>query len=156
MRGLSPSGAGRPRFTKTPRPAPEGRVVQIALDLRDTRASRKPIACTRRLLNALITRGVGFAVSGVAHRTKTRGERKTEDDMCCRRFARGNNRREGKVGWRALGDERAQKVCRRSCISSTQSLLVEGLAVGGGGRDVGVPGSLVRAGGELELVAWRP
>ena len=32
------------------------------------------------------------------------------------------------------------------------SLLVEGLGVGGGGRDVGVTGSLVRAGGELELV----
>ena len=31
-------------------------------------------------------------------------------------------------------------------------LLVEGLGVGGGGRDVGVTGSLVRAGGELELV----
>jgi len=34
----------------------------------------------------------------------------------------------------------------------TRSLLVEGLGVGGGGRDVGVTGSLVRAGGELELV----
>jgi hypothetical protein len=32
------------------------------------------------------------------------------------------------------------------------SLLVEGLGVGGGGRDVGVTGSLVRASGELELV----
>merc|ERR1712022_34205 len=32
------------------------------------------------------------------------------------------------------------------------NLLVEGLGVGGGGRDVGVTGSLVRAGGELELV----
>ena len=31
-------------------------------------------------------------------------------------------------------------------------LLVEGLGVGGGGRDVGVAGRLVRAGGELELV----
>ncbi len=31
-------------------------------------------------------------------------------------------------------------------------LLVEGLGVRGGGRDVGVTGSLVRAGGELELV----
>jgi len=31
-------------------------------------------------------------------------------------------------------------------------LLVEGLGVGGGGRDVGVTGSLVGAGGELELV----
>ena len=34
----------------------------------------------------------------------------------------------------------------------TPDLLVEGLGVGGGGRDVGVTGSLVRAGGELELV----
>jgi hypothetical protein len=33
-----------------------------------------------------------------------------------------------------------------------QRLLVEGLGVGGGGRNVGVTGSLVRAGGELELV----
>ena len=33
-----------------------------------------------------------------------------------------------------------------------RNLLVEGLGVGGGGRDVGVTGSLVRAGGELELV----
>merc|ERR1719502_396789 len=32
------------------------------------------------------------------------------------------------------------------------NLLVQGLGVGGGGRDVGVTGSLVRAGGELELV----
>ena len=32
------------------------------------------------------------------------------------------------------------------------NLLVEGLGVGGGGRDVGVTGSLVGAGGELELV----
>ena len=31
-------------------------------------------------------------------------------------------------------------------------LLVEGLGVGGGGRNVGVTGSLVRASGELELV----
>jgi len=31
-------------------------------------------------------------------------------------------------------------------------LLVEGLGVGGGGGDVGVTGSLVRASGELELV----
>jgi hypothetical protein len=36
--------------------------------------------------------------------------------------------------------------------SSFHSLLVQGLGVGGGGRDVGVTGSLVRAGGELELV----
>jgi len=33
-----------------------------------------------------------------------------------------------------------------------ENLLVEGLGVGGGGRDVGVTGSLVGAGGELELV----
>ena len=32
------------------------------------------------------------------------------------------------------------------------SLLVEGLGVGGSAGDVGVAGSLVRAGGELELV----
>ena len=31
-------------------------------------------------------------------------------------------------------------------------LLVEGLGVGGSGRNVGIAGSLVRAGGELELV----
>ena len=33
-----------------------------------------------------------------------------------------------------------------------RNLLVEGLGVGGGGRDVGVTGGLVGAGGELELV----
>jgi hypothetical protein len=33
-----------------------------------------------------------------------------------------------------------------------RNLLVEGLGVGGGGRDVGVTGSLVGAGGQLELV----
>mmetsp|Transcript_41680 Transcript_41680/g.87038 ORF Transcript_41680/g.87038 Transcript_41680/m.87038 type:complete len:105 (-) Transcript_41680:93-407(-) len=33
-----------------------------------------------------------------------------------------------------------------------EHLLVEGLGVGGGGRNVGIAGSLVRAGGELELV----
>ena len=32
------------------------------------------------------------------------------------------------------------------------NLLVEGLGVGGGGRNVGVTGGLVGAGGELELV----
>jgi hypothetical protein len=32
------------------------------------------------------------------------------------------------------------------------NLLVEGLGVGGGGRNVGIAGSLVGAGGELELV----
>ena len=32
-----------------------------------------------------------------------------------------------------------------------QDLLVEGLGVGGGSRDVGVAGRLVGAGGELEL-----
>ena len=41
---------------------------------------------------------------------------------------------------------------RRTRHNRTTSLLVEGLGVGGGGRDVGVTGSLVRAGGELELV----
>ena len=51
-----------------------------------------------------------------------------------------------------LGDECAQKVCRRSCISSTQSKLVEGLRVGGGGCDAGIAGNPVQAGGELELV----
>ena len=35
---------------------------------------------------------------------------------------------------------------------SGEHLLVEGLGVGGGGRNVGIAGSLVRAGGELELV----
>ena len=38
------------------------------------------------------------------------------------------------------------------CPSKTGDLLVERLGVGGGGRDVGVTGSLVGAGGELELV----
>ena len=33
-----------------------------------------------------------------------------------------------------------------------RNLLVEGLGVGGGGRDVGVTGGLVGAGGQLELV----
>ena len=37
-------------------------------------------------------------------------------------------------------------------MDKVHSLLVEGLGVGGGGRDVGVTGSLVRASGELELV----
>ena len=36
--------------------------------------------------------------------------------------------------------------------ANDEHLLVEGLGVGGGGRNVGVAGSLVRAGGELELV----
>ena len=36
--------------------------------------------------------------------------------------------------------------------SRAVNLLVEGLGVGGGGRDVGVTGGLVGAGGELELV----
>ena len=38
------------------------------------------------------------------------------------------------------------------CSHKTTRLLVERLGVGGGGRDVGVTGSLVGAGGELELV----
>ena len=40
----------------------------------------------------------------------------------------------------------------RSSSFGRRNLLVEGLGVGGGGRDVGVTGSLVGAGGELELV----
>ena len=40
----------------------------------------------------------------------------------------------------------------RTRHNRTTSLLVEGLGVGGGGRNVGVTGSLVRASGELELV----
>jgi hypothetical protein len=40
---------------------------------------------------------------------------------------------------------------RSSCLGWS-NLLVEGLGVGGGGRDVGVTGSLVGASGELELV----
>ena len=39
---------------------------------------------------------------------------------------------------------------RREAVDD--DLLVEGLGVGGGGRNVGIAGSLVRAGGELELV----
>jgi hypothetical protein len=39
-----------------------------------------------------------------------------------------------------------------SPFSGWRNLLVEGLGVGGGGRDVGVTGSLVGAGGELDLV----
>jgi len=38
------------------------------------------------------------------------------------------------------------------CSSETEYLLVERLGVSGGGRDVSVTGSLVGAGGELELV----
>ena len=38
-------------------------------------------------------------------------------------------------------------------LASILHLLVEGLGVGGGGRNVGVTGSLVGAGGELELVS---
>ena len=40
----------------------------------------------------------------------------------------------------------------RSSSFGRSNLLVEGLGVGGGGRDVGVTGSLVGASGELELV----
>ncbi len=43
-------------------------------------------------------------------------------------------------------------VSLRSSFFGRRNLLVEGLGVGGGGRDVGVTGSLVGAGGELELV----
>ena len=41
---------------------------------------------------------------------------------------------------------------RLRAVSGWRNLLVEGLGVGGGGRDVGVTGGLVGAGGELELV----
>ena len=41
---------------------------------------------------------------------------------------------------------------RRTRHNRSIRLLVEGLGVGGGGRNVGVTGSLVRASGELELV----
>ncbi len=37
-------------------------------------------------------------------------------------------------------------------FSGWRNLLVEGLGVGGGGRDVGVTGSLVGVGDELDLV----
>ena len=40
----------------------------------------------------------------------------------------------------------------KEALLRAEPLLVEGLGVGGGGRDVGVTGSLVGAGGELELV----
>ena len=40
----------------------------------------------------------------------------------------------------------------KEALLRAEHLLVEGLGVGGGGRDVGVTGSLVGAGGELELV----
>ena len=39
-----------------------------------------------------------------------------------------------------------------SSFFGRRNLLVEGLGVGGGGRNVGVTGGLVGAGGELELV----
>ena len=41
---------------------------------------------------------------------------------------------------------------REYCSLLAERLLVQGLGVGGGGRDVRVTGSLVGAGGELELV----
>ena len=41
-------------------------------------------------------------------------------------------------------------------FSPRRNLLVEGLGVGGGARDVGVTGSLVGAGGQLELVGSLP
>ena len=40
----------------------------------------------------------------------------------------------------------------QAALSGRRNLLVEGLGVGGSGRDVGVTGRLVGAGGELELV----
>ena len=40
----------------------------------------------------------------------------------------------------------------KEALLRAEPLLVEGLGVGGGGRDVGVTGSLVGASGELELV----
>jgi hypothetical protein len=48
--------------------------------------------------------------------------------------------------FRMFGDPPAETT------SHPRGLLVEGLGVGGGGRNVGIAGSLVRAGGELELV----
>jgi hypothetical protein len=42
--------------------------------------------------------------------------------------------------------------CRPDQDLLESNLLVEGLGVGGGGRNVGIAGSLVGAGGELELV----
>ena len=47
---------------------------------------------------------------------------------------------------------KASKAVHIRTIFPAVRLLVQGLGVGGGGRDVGVTGSLVRAGGELELV----
>ena len=43
----------------------------------------------------------------------------------------------------------------KEALLRAEPLLVEGLGVGGGGRDVGVTGSLVGASGELELVGGR-
>ena len=50
-----------------------------------------------------------------------------------------------RAAWRQSG---GAPPCR---LSQAQDLLVEGLGVGGGSRDVGVAGRLVGAGGELEL-----
>ncbi len=47
---------------------------------------------------------------------------------------------------------RGRQSCWHQVADNGGGLLVEGLGVGGGGRDVGVTGSLVGAGGELELV----
>jgi hypothetical protein len=53
----------------------------------------------------------------------------------------------------AVGDPPDHKLRRRPDQDLLESnLLVEGLGVGGGGRNVGIAGSLVGAGGELELV----
>ena len=51
--------------------------------------------------------------------------------------------------WRKLPEPERQPSPLRL---GAANLLVEGLGVGGGGRNVGVAGSLVGAGGELELV----
>ena len=61
MQVLCSSGAGRSRFTKTPTPASEGRLMEIGLRVRGSpMLLEDPIARTRQLLNALIARGVGF------------------------------------------------------------------------------------------------
>ena len=47
---------------------------------------------------------------------------------------------------------KASKAVHNHALFHLVRLLVQGLGVGGGGRDVGVTGSLVGASGELELV----
>ena len=58
---------------------------------------------------------------------------------------------ENKETYSNLGENSRVKLCKNICLFA-HNLLVEGLGVGGGGRDVGVTGGLVGAGGELELV----